>query len=106
MQTGGLEIDGALFRGRTIVPGPAGSTVKLGFQSEYGQRMEAPLKRTTGKVGIDGEGAVREVSTILILCELSTPARGSRAANPVFGRPDMVSETPSIALGDEVRLCP
>jgi hypothetical protein len=57
MQTGGLVIDGALFGGRTIVPGPAGSTVKLGFQSEYGQRMEAPLKRTTGKVGIIVEGA-------------------------------------------------
>jgi len=33
---------------RTIVPGPAGSTVNLGFQSDMGDRLEAPLKRTTG----------------------------------------------------------
>jgi C-terminal processing protease CtpA/Prc len=33
---------------RTIVPGPAGSTVNLGFQSEMGARVEAPLRRTTG----------------------------------------------------------
>ena len=33
---------------RTIVPGPAGSTVRLGFQSETGERVEATLRRTTG----------------------------------------------------------
>lgn len=33
---------------RTIVPGPAGSSVSLGFQSEIGTRVEAPLRRTTG----------------------------------------------------------
>lgn len=60
---------------RTIVPGPAGSTVNLGFQSEMGDRLEAPLKRTT--------------------------ARGQRAANPIFKDNGNVSETPSIALGDE-----
>ena len=30
---------------RTIVPGPAGSTVKLGFQNDGGLRQEIPLKR-------------------------------------------------------------
>jgi hypothetical protein len=60
---------------RTIVPGPAGSTVKLGFQSELGDRVESTLRRTT--------------------------ARGSRASNPVFKGNLNLSETPSIALGDE-----
>jgi hypothetical protein len=35
---------------RTIVPGPAGSTVKLGFQSELGDRIESALRRTTGRL--------------------------------------------------------
>jgi len=60
---------------RTLIPGPLNSVVKIGFQSESGTRTEVELLRTTEK--------------------------GNRASNPVFARPEMVSDTPSIALGDE-----
>eukprot|EP00961_Rhodomonas_salina_P097331 1309071-Rhodomonas_salina.1 len=32
---------------------------------------------------------------------MRTTEKGNRPSNPVFARPEMVSDTPSIALGDE-----
>ena len=57
---------------RTIVPGPAGTSVKLGFQADTGDRVEVSLTRST--------------------------TRGMRASNPVFKE---VVSSPQIGLGDE-----
>ena len=80
---------------RTIVPGPAGSTVKLGFQSDYGQRMEAPLKRTTGKFSRNLQTPRNVLRSLKFLTADANSARGTRAANPVFGRPDLAADSES-----------